>query len=693
MQSTFLTRGRSRLVRIACAVACSFAATTTTGAAFAADDAPQCDYPLALRALTGPQGADLTVRAGAATGCAPADVLKKVQVKVYAADGKLAEVFNLVDVPSSDAIALGTVERGRRIEADALVQNGDRTHVSRGEAITRLRPDLVVADVDVPPQTLTTRPVDVVAEIAERNGETAADAVVKLTFGDTVLETAVHVPAGGSTGVSFAGVALTTATPTELTLTIVSAAPAETNAANNNASASVDVSEHELELGRLVLASLGGFGAQLNGHVYAGVTPAPPGSMPDLEDKVKALEPQIVRIFYSEQQELTPARYDSFVQTVRLAQEAGATINITYQSAARAKNNPTSFMSLFAGVLHDLVEVEGLSNVRWVTVQNEPNRTNLTLGEYETLNRVLQAQMDARGIGEHIGIMAGDLVEFGELANIPFPDHHTWWDYLAANMSDIVDAYSVHVYWNYWDTPRFEYRLRDVREIVDALPAAARKPVFVTEFGVRGILNWPGKPAFQPGYWEDGTPLARTNLAAFQQLWFSLAASQLGFTGVIKWDAYWGRYDGSYNGQHYLIGPPEEGWPLLPAYHALRLLLQTTARDWQVVGVAPWTDDDARSDVNDTAEKEIAAYAGPGGRLTLAGLDSNGAQLNGASSEIGVYSVGGLPPGATFNLATWNAAGSGVNAVDGTVTTSAAGVARFEVPLHAAFALTTVPVS
>ena len=56
------------------------------------------------------------------------------------------------------------------------------------------------------------------------------------------------------------------------------------------------------------------------------------------------------------------------------------------------------------------------------------------------------------------------------------------------------------------------------------------------------------------------------------------------------------------------------------------------------------------------------------------------------------YSIGGLPPHTSFNLVSWNAAGNGENAITGTLTTNAAGVARFEVPLHAAFALTTVPV-
>jgi hypothetical protein len=86
--------------------------------------------------------------------------------------------------------------------------------------------------------------------------------------------------------------------------------------------------------------------------------------------------------------------------------------------------------------------------------------------------------------------------------------------------------------------------------------------------------------------------MARTNIAAFQQLWFDLASVQLGFTGSVKWDAYWGKYTGTYNSVYAMIGPASEGWPLFPGYHALGLLLQTTQRGWQVLQVAPWADDD-----------------------------------------------------------------------------------------------------
>jgi hypothetical protein len=75
------------------------------------------------------------------------------------------------------------------------------------------------------------------------------------------------------------------------------------------------------------------------------------------------------------------------------------------------------------------------------------------------------------------------------------------------------------------------------------------------------------------------------------------------------------------------------------------------------------------------------------------GLDTNGRALDAASAAPPVaYSIGGLSPNATFTLALWNATGGGTNSIAGTVTTNAAGVARFDVPLQAAFALTNVPV-
>ncbi len=90
-----------------------------------------------------------------------------------------------------------------------------------------------------------------------------------------------------------------------------------------------------------------------------------------------------------------------------------------------------------------------------------------------------------------------------------------------------------------------------------------------------------------------------------------------------------------------------------------------------MLGVAPWADDDwklsERGQANDQPEKELTAYAGPDGQLTLIGLDTHARDLNVASTEPpGSYSIGGLPPTTAFTLAVWNATGDGTNSIAGT---------------------------
>ena len=692
MQAAHTTWNRSARSAVAAALAVGLMAAVGVPAEAAAP-APRV---LTLTALTGPQGGSLAIEVAPAV-----EEFEHVHLQLRAPNASEVETRNLKGVPVDEGVAtieLGPLARGTAVAVKVQIRDTSppRTLVLRGDTIARLRPDLLVAALHAPPQTLSTRAIDIVADVTESNTDTGARARLTLMLGPTPVAEpqVVTVAAGATVSTTFEDVELTAPMSAELVVRIEAAAPFETDETNNTRTRTVEVTEHEVVRSNVLVSALGGYGAQFNQHVYAPVTNAPAGSSVGLEEKVKALEPQLVRIFYNdlweERRVDAPENMASFVRTVQLAQDAGATINITYQTAAVARLQPTISMARFAGVLEELVEIHGLTNVRWVTVQNEPNTAGiaLTLAQYEALYRALDAELAARGLRDHIRLMGGDLIE-GAGAR-----HHTiWFEYMAERMSDVLDAYSVHIYWNYWDIPRMEFRLRDVRRIVTALEGEARKPTYITEMGVRGIVDMPGNPAPQPGLWADGTPFARTNISAFQMLWFDLVAAQLGYSGSVKWDAYWGKYDTTYVASHFLIGPAAEGWPLFPSYHALRLLLQTTQRGWQVVRIDPWADDDWRADLVDLPEKELAAYASGDGHVTLMGLDTHARGLNAVSAEAPAYSIGGLPANTVFNLALWNASGSGENSLAGTVTTNAAGVARFEVPLHAAFSLTTVPVS
>jgi hypothetical protein len=707
-------------------------AMTFTGATSAAraDDPALCPssteapYSMQLKALTGPPGADLTVSVAAAPACALPEVLKKIQLKMFAADGSLAGTRNLKDVQAPGGVAkdidLGDVPRERRIEADVLVQTGtpSRTYVLRGTTQTLLRPDLVVEAIS-PQQTLVGKPVVISAVIAERNGDVGATAVVSMSAIPGAAE-AVVVPPGGHVTVTFAAVTFTAAVPVELTIKVDGAVPTETDAANNTRIATLDVTQHELPTPRNVLfPSLLGYGAQFNMHMYAPVTPWPPGlGYGDVEEKVKALEPQLVRIFYNEDWDANlngkhpspelEANYASFVKAVQLAQAAGATIDISYQSLSPAtRADPNTAMAKYADVLEELVRKYDLTSVRWAEVANEPNSPGglVTLPEYNAIARALHAELVRRGLREQIHLMGGGLVENGGGVR----GHYAWMKWIAENMSDVLDGYAEHIYWIYNSPGRLEYRLRDTYNLMtNELPAAQQKPQFMMEFGIRGLGTCGTKPAFANLYYRDEScsDIWRTNIAGFQQLWFNIHAAQLGVAGTSKWDAFWGRYDQTSGTTqlYWMVGPPTEGSPLTPTYYAMSLLFHSTAPGWQIIRVDPWESNDwtapnfggagAPSRSDDQPEQELVGYSGPGGELTIVGLDTHGRALNAVSADPpSKYSVGGLPASTAFTLAVWNANGDGTSSIGGTVTTNAAGVARFEVPLQAAFALTTVPLS
>jgi hypothetical protein len=690
-------------------------ALTAPAAARAAAVVP---YSVQASALTGPQGGLLTVEVDAGATVPAVTGLKYVQVSV---NGQLTRVLSNVAAPGGVAeIELGPVPRGATVSAKFYVRDANQALDQQSRAtIARLRPDLVVVAVHAPPQTLSTRPIDVVADVSELNGDVGATATLRLMLGPTPLAEpkTVTVPKGGLVSVPFPGVKLTTAMSAELSVLVDEAVPFETNAANNAGSSKVEVTEHELVRSNVLVQALGGYGAQFNMHVYAPITPWPADTgYGDFEAKAKALQPHLVRIFYNDNWDANrdgrfpnwPENYASFVKAVQLAQEAGATIDISFQNLGNARSTPVPDMTKFADVLEDLVRNYGLTNVRWAEVGNEPNSggtSAVSLTEYNVLVRALDEQLRARGLRDHIRLMGPGLVEN---AGVPSRTHYVWLQWIAANMGDVFDAWAQHVYWNYNDTGRLEYRLRDVWHLQnEVLPPEQRKPAYMMEYGVRGLGTCGTKPASQNTYYaaDPACPeIWRTNIGGFQQLWFAIGSAQLGYTGAAKWDAYWGVYDFTKSPPqvYWTIGPASEGSPLMPSYYALSLLFHTTVPGWQIIGVGPWDESDWGVNTygveghasKDTPEKELAAYAGPSGELTILGLDTRGRALNGVSADPpSAYSLGGLPANTAFNLVLWNATGNGENSLAGTVTTDAAGVARFEVPLQAAFSLTTLPVS
>ena len=432
----------------------------------------------------------------------------------------------------------------------------------------------------------------------------------------------------------------------------------------------VDVAEFKARTSAVLVPDFAGYGGQFNHHVYsalsraAGVTD---DNVVDMEQKMRALHPEFSRVFFTPQAFTDPDKMQSFIRTVQFAQSTGTDINVTWQGGTLQPQK-------FADVLLDLVRNRGITHLRWLTLQNEPNRTRMTMEAYEKQYRDLDPLIQA--IRGQVKYMGGDLVRGPDTGA---PNQDVWFQYLAAHMSDILDAYSIHVFWDYWDTKKLVDRLTEVRAIVDALPENARKPVYVTEYGVRGLRTFNDAPQVDPGVWQDGTPITQTNISAFQHAWFDVLAADLGYLGTSKWDSYYGKYDNGTQA-YYLIGAPQSGWPLYPMYNLLQLFTTTVKRGWQVVSV---------DSVPDTS-RILAAYLGQKKQFTVIGLDTAGAQLNAGVPTATPYSVAGFPPSKPVNLLIWNANADGLVAPRQKVTADANGVVNVSISQHAVFVLTTV---
>jgi hypothetical protein len=630
-----------------------------------------------LRALTDSQGTELSVTAAFDSGepAAPSK-LTHVRIKMVGLDGSLEDVVSLTDVPLAGgrgAIDLPVMSRGQRLEAQIEAQDEQtgQTIMVEAETTALLRPDLRVENVLAPQSVLSGRAFSLSAEVAELDGDVGLDATAVVTRADTnesLGTTPLHVDAGGSAVVELP-VALEGSGPIELRLDVVNPSIDEAGTDNNAGSTTVEVTEFEVNAGATVLPVLAGYGGQFNHSLFLEpLNPSVPPGAPALREKLDTLEPQLARIFFPREALTEPERLDSFAQAVAMAQETGAIINVTWVCCS---GNVESNMSRFAGVLADLVTTRGMTNLRWVTLLNEPNSTAATLSAYEQMYRSLDVYLKAAGVRDQIRFMGGDLVREDQL---------DWFRYMAEHMADVLDAYSIHVFWDYWDTAKLQARLDEVQAIVHDL--GAPKPVYASEYGVRGIRRPGGSettllPA--PGVFSDGTPMAETRISAFQLGWFDVYSSRLGYPGTLVWDLFNAKYD---NGtQDFSCIGPAPDFELRPCYFLLRLFTATTEPGWRVVGVD-----------GEAGLKLLTAYAGDGGLLTVVGLDRAGGQLNDASGPAIPYSVGGLPPLTTFRLVIWNRDGDGTLTSDESVTTDAAGVAWLTVPEHAIWSLTTHPI-
>ncbi|HWB84658.1 MAG TPA: hypothetical protein VG675_11005 [Bryobacteraceae bacterium] len=469
---------------------------------------------------------------------------------------------------------------------------------------------------------------------------------------------------------------------------------------------STAVTEFALNSQHAVVPDFEGYGAQFNSNLYTSISnPAngwinnPPQNTANVEAKVKNVKPGLSRIF------LSPNNYvagnenlmDSFYKTVELAQAAGARVNITWWFLRQAPKGADQLtyteqdMQNFANTLIDLVNNHGLTAVQEITIQNEVDSVawlNNNKSVYNTAYRLLDTSLRAAGIRDHIKFVGGDLVLNGQMP---------WFTYMAQNMDDVLDGWSGHIYWNYWDPSYLLSRLNGILADMTILQGQGlhTKPLSITEYGIRGYRTINGKTiedvnpyrngaltATLAGYYQaaDGTltPIMQTNIAAFQQAEFNMQAVDDGFIGLAKWDFYRAQYDFSYQ-DHSLIGylfnpaPGQDQWPLRPSYYMEWMMANTTGQHWQTLGQN-----------GNSGNKLIAPFRSPSGDMTVFAMSTDQAAAT--------FTIGDLPFNAVFRVLVWNADGSGKVTASVPINSGAAGVISVSAPALSVVALTTVAV-
>lgn len=368
-----------------------------------------------------------------------------------------------------------------------------------------------------------------------------------------------------------------------------------------------------------------GYGIEMSPYLTAPNAGQPVGDLADLEQKLKNLTPQHVRIFVRTDwwQPGNEKIRDSFIRTCELAQSAGATINVTLWSGWETR--PSESSAAMSHLLKDLIVNHSLTAVRYVTLQNEVNSTKITMAEYNAFYRMFDHDLRKDGIRDKIQIVGGDLVRTRQA---------DWLRDLATELPDVCDGHSVHIYWSYPDALDAIQRLRGIAHVAETLPVAGRRPMYITEFGVRGN-DWQG-PGKEPGVFTDGTPMTQTPTTALQVGWLMTEATRLGFVATVQWEGY----DMAYgkHAMHYgIMGEPGEGWPLRPVYHVLRLFTHTITPGSRALATE-----------GEATNVAFAAVQSPQGDLTLMALNH--------STTTQTISIAGLPLQKNFHRIAWTSA-------------------------------------
>ena len=161
-----------------------------------------------------------------------------------------------------------------------------------------------------------------------------------------------------------------------------------------------------------IIDSFQGFGSHCNAWLYCKPnwgTISTNQNIAQLENLFVDLAPQQMRIFVEIQpdspQQSDPAVKASVIKTIQLARRALLTVNCTlWHGPYNCLGDNAQQM---VDMLVDFIRVQGLTNIKYVTLQNEPNEFGFDTGRWTTLYREVDLRLRFAGLRSQIEVHRG----------------------------------------------------------------------------------------------------------------------------------------------------------------------------------------------------------------------------------------------------------------------------------------------
>jgi hypothetical protein len=203
---------------------------------------------LMARALLG-KGGETTVEVSTSTldtATLARGSISKLQIKLLDNQGRVRGTENHMGLSSSGRLQLilGGLGRGQPLRLQANIEGVDssRTGVVTVQTEVRRRPDLAVERLSAPPSVQAGMPVNISALVAERNGDTGAEAdcVLRVDGAEVDRAPGIWVDAASAVSCAFSHTFASSGTRV-LTVEVADVVPSDDELSNNQTTASIEV--------------------------------------------------------------------------------------------------------------------------------------------------------------------------------------------------------------------------------------------------------------------------------------------------------------------------------------------------------------------------------------------------------------------------------------------------------------------